>query len=162
MGVEDASNFLQKMDCTILRPSVPIYFWAKVSQMIIIWSNLIMLYCRVFVVNNSVLSSLCGQRSCYLACTVVSSLMMVLPVVLAVMAAMIGFDQFFTLFHQVLSVRTILGLFDPAWIRLFLHYQKTTLCMPFFDFLCLIWRNVCVFIYFLGGRNEPIQLIIRP
>ena len=57
--------------------------------------------------------------------------MMVLPVVIAVMAVMIGFDQFFTLFHQVLFVGDNTWLFDPRVIRLFLHYQKTTLCMPF-------------------------------
>ena len=56
--------------------------------------------------------------------------MLVLPVVLAVMAVIIGFDQFFTFIRSYL-LGTILGSLIRAWIRLFLHYQKTTLCMPF-------------------------------
>ncbi len=61
-----------------------------------------------------VLSSLCGQLSKRLLGLVPCLfLMMVLPVVLAVMAVMIGFDQFFTLFHQVLFARDNTWLFDP-------------------------------------------------
>ena len=57
--------------------------------------------------------------------------MMVLPVVLAVMTVIIGFVNSLLSFIKSYLLGTILGSLIRAWIRLFLHYQKTTLCMPF-------------------------------
>ena len=96
-------------------------------------------------------------------CTEVSSLwMMVSPVVLAVMTFIIGFDQFFTLFHQVLFAGDNTWLFDPRVDSIILALPEDYFMHAFLIFFVLYEGMLRVFIYFLGGRNEPIQPIIRP
>lgn len=77
----------------------------------------------------------------------------ILPLVLAVLALLIGFNSFFTLFHQVLFVGDNTWLFDPAkdpviWIlpeEFFMHA---------FILFALLYEGIFLTFYFLSRKNR--------
>lgn len=63
--------------------------------------------------------------------------MLSIPLVLGLIAVFIGFDQFFTLFHQILFVGDDTWLFDPAKDPVILILPETFFLHAFLLFFCL-------------------------
>ena len=79
--------------------------------------------------------------------------MMVLPVVLAVIAVMIGFDQFFTLFHQVLFAGDNTWLFDPRVDSIILALPEDYFMHAFLIFFVL-YEGMCASFYLFSRRKK--------
>ena len=79
--------------------------------------------------------------------------MMVLPVLFAVMAIIIGFDQFFTLFHQVLFAGDNTWLFDPRVDSIILALPEDYFMHAFLIFFVL-YEGICVSFYLLSRRTK--------
>ena len=79
--------------------------------------------------------------------------MMVLPVLFAVMAVIIGFDQFFTLFHQVLIAGDNTWLFDPRVDSIILALPEDYFMHAFLIFFVL-YEGICVSFYLLSRRTK--------
>lgn len=77
--------------------------------------------------------------------------MMLLPVLFAVMAVIIGFDQFFTLFHQVLFAGDNTWLFDPRVDSIILALPEDYFMHAFLIFFVL-YEGICVSFYLLSRR----------
>ena len=57
------------------------------------------------------------------------------PVLVALIGLLVGFDQFFILFHKILFVGDQTWLFDPIQTRLFTSYLKNFSCIASYYFL---------------------------
>lgn len=79
--------------------------------------------------------------------------MMVLPVVIAVVAVMIGFDQFFTLFHQVLFAGDNTWLFDPRVDSIILALPEDYFMHAFLIFFVL-YEGMCASFYLFSRRKK--------
>ena len=79
--------------------------------------------------------------------------MMVLPVVIAVVAVMIGFDQFFTLFHQVLFAGDNTWLFDPRVDSIILALPEEYFMHAFLIFFVL-YEGMCASFYLFSRRKK--------
>ena len=79
--------------------------------------------------------------------------MMVLPVVIAVIAVMIGFDQFFTLFHQVLFAGDNTWLFDPRVDSIILALPEDYFMHAFLIFFVL-YEGMCASFYLFSRRKK--------
>ena len=79
--------------------------------------------------------------------------MMVLPVLFAVMAVIIGFDQFFTLFHQVLFAGDNTWLFDPRVDSIILALPEDYFMHAFLIFFVL-YEGICMSFYLLSRRTK--------
>ena len=79
--------------------------------------------------------------------------MMVLPVVIAVVAVMIGFDQFFTLFHQVLFAGDNTWLFDPRVDSIILALPEDYFMHAFLIFFVL-YEGICASFYLFSRRKK--------
>ena len=79
--------------------------------------------------------------------------MMLLPVLFAVMAVIIGFDQFFTLFHQVLFAGDNTWLFDPRVDSIILALPEDYFMHAFLIFFVL-YEGICVSFYLLSRRTK--------
>ena len=79
--------------------------------------------------------------------------MMLLPVLFAVMAVIIGFDQFFSLFHQVLFAGDNTWLFDPRVDSIILALPEDYFMHAFLIFFVL-YEGICVSFYLLSRRTK--------
>ena len=79
--------------------------------------------------------------------------MMLLPVLFAVMAVIIGFDQVFTLFHQVLFAGDNTWLFDPRVDSIILALPEDYFMHAFLIFFVL-YEGICVSFYLLSRRTK--------
>ena len=70
--------------------------------------------------------------------------MMVFPILFAALAVFIGFDQFFTLFHQVLFAGDTTWLFDPR-VDYFMHA---------FLIFFVLYEGICASFYLLSRRTK--------
>lgn len=90
-------------------------------------------------------------------------LMLSLPLVLGLIGVFIGFDQFFTLFHQILFVGDDSWLFDPAKDSVILILPEDFFLHAFLLFFCL-YELIFGFIYVFSWRKlqnrEYIQEIV--
>ena len=78
-------------------------------------------------------------------------IMLSLPLVLGLIAVFIGFDQFFTLFHQILFVGDDTWLFDPAKDPVILILPETFFLHAFVLFFCLY--EVFFTFFYIKGRK---------
>ena len=78
---------------------------------------------------------------------------MALPLIIAVLVAMIGFDRFFVLFHQILFVGDSTWLFDPAKdpVILILPEDFFMRCFVLFFFL---YEGLLMAAYVLLGKEK--------
>ena len=74
-----------------------------------------------------------------------------LPLVLGLIGIFIGFDQFFTLFHQILFVGDDTWLFDPAKDPVILILPEDFFLHAFLLFFCL-YELIFGFIYLLSRK----------
>ena len=79
--------------------------------------------------------------------------MMLLPVLFAVMAIIIGFDQFFTLFHQVLFAGDNTWLFGPRMDSIILALPEDYFMHAFLIFFVL-YEGVCASFYLFSRRKK--------
>lgn len=78
-------------------------------------------------------------------------IMLSLPLVLGLIGVIIGFDQFFTLFHQILFVGDDTWLFDPAKNPVILILPETFFLHAFVLFFCLY--EVFFTFFYIKGRK---------
>ena len=78
-------------------------------------------------------------------------IMLSLPLVLGLIGVFIGFDQFFTLFHQILFVGDDTWLFDPAKDPVILILPETFFLHAFVLFFCLY--EVFFTFFYIKGRK---------
>jgi TIGR01906 family protein len=81
-------------------------------------------------------------------------LMLSLPLVLGLIGVFIGFDQFFTLFHQILFVGDDSWLFDPAKDPVILILPEDFFLHAFLLFFCL-YELIFGFIYVFSWKKLP-------
>lgn len=79
-------------------------------------------------------------------------LMLSLPLVLGLIGVFIGFDQFFTLFHQILFVGDDSWLFDPAKDPVILILPEDFFLHAFLLFFCL-YELIFGFIYVFSWKK---------
>ena len=79
-------------------------------------------------------------------------LMLSLPLVLALVGIFIGFEQFFTLFHQILFVGDDTWLFDPAKDPVILILPEDFFLHAFLLFFCL-YELIFGFIYLKSRKT---------
>ena len=80
-------------------------------------------------------------------------IMLSLPLVLGLVGVFIGFEQFFTLFHQILFVDDDTWLFDPAKDPVILILPENFFLHAFLLFFCL-YELLFGFIYLLSWKND--------
>ena len=80
-------------------------------------------------------------------------IMLSLPLVLGLVGVFIGFEQFFTLFHQILFVGDDTWLFDPAKDPVILILPENFFLHAFLLFFCL-YELLFGFIYLLSWKND--------
>ena len=80
-------------------------------------------------------------------------IMLSLPLVLGLVGVFIGFEQFFTLFHQILFVGDDTWLFDPAKDPVILILPENFFLHAFLLFFCL-YELLFGFIYLLSLKNK--------
>lgn len=81
-------------------------------------------------------------------------LMLSLPLVLGLIGVFIGFEQFFTLFHQILFVGDDSWLFDPAKDPVILILPEAFFLHAFLLFFCL-YELIFGFIYVCSWKKLP-------
>lgn len=81
-------------------------------------------------------------------------IMLSLPLVLGLIGVFIGFDQFFTLFHQILFVGDDTWLFDPAKDPVILILPEDFFLHAFLLFFCL-YELIFGFIYVCSWKKLP-------
>lgn len=81
-------------------------------------------------------------------------LMLSIPLILGLIGVFIGFDQFFTLFHQILFVGDDTWLFDPAKDPVILILPETFFLHAFVLFFCL-YELIFGFIYVCSWKKLP-------
>lgn len=81
-------------------------------------------------------------------------LMLSIPLVLGLVGVFIGFDQFFTLFHQILFVGDDSWLFDPAKDPVILILPEDFFLHAFLLFFCL-YELIFGFIYVCSWKKLP-------
>ena len=81
-------------------------------------------------------------------------IMLSLPLVLGLVGVFIGFEQFFTLFHQILFVGDDTWLFDPAKDPVILILPEDFFLHAFLLFFCL-YELLFGFIYLLSWEKLP-------
>ena len=81
-------------------------------------------------------------------------IMLSLPLVLGLVGVFIGFEQFFTLFHQILFVGDDTWLFDPAKDPVILILPEDFFLHAFLLFFCL-YELIFGFIYLLSWKKLP-------
>ena len=81
-------------------------------------------------------------------------IMLSLPLVLGLVGVFIGFEQFFTLFHQILFVGDDTWLFDPAKDPVILILPEDFFLHAFLLFFCL-YELLFGFIYLLSWKKLP-------
>lgn len=79
--------------------------------------------------------------------------MMVFPILFATLAVFIGFDQFFTLFHQVLFAGDTTWLFDPRVDSIILALPEDYFMHAFLIFFVL-YEGICASFYLLSRRTK--------
>ena len=80
--------------------------------------------------------------------------LVVLPLLIGLGGVLIGFDQFFTLFHQILFVGDDTWLFDPAKDPVILILPEDFFLHAFLLFFCL-YELLFGFIYLLSWKKLP-------
>ena len=81
-------------------------------------------------------------------------LMLSIPLVLGLVGVFIGFEQFFTLFHQILFVGDDSWLFDPAKDPVILILPEDFFLHAFLLFFCL-YELIFGFIYVFSWKKLP-------
>ena len=81
-------------------------------------------------------------------------IMFCLPFVLGLVGVFIGFEQFFTLFHQILFVGDDTWLFDPAKDPVILILPEDYFLHAFLLFFCL-YELIFGFMYLLSWKKLP-------
>ena len=81
-------------------------------------------------------------------------IMLSLPLVLGLVGVFIGFDQFFTLFHQILFVGDDTWLFDPAKDPVILILPEDFFLHAFLLFFCL-YELIFGFVYLISWKKLP-------
>lgn len=81
-------------------------------------------------------------------------LMLSIPLVLGLVGVFIGFEQFFTLFHQILFVGDDSWLFDPAKDPVILILPEDFFLHAFLLFFCL-YELIFGFIYVCSWKKLP-------
>lgn len=81
-------------------------------------------------------------------------IMLSLPLVLGLVGVFIGFEQFFTLFHQILFVGDDTWLFDPAKDSVILILPENFFLHAFLLFFCL-YELLFGFMYLLSWKKLP-------
>ena len=81
-------------------------------------------------------------------------IMLSLPLILGLVGVFIGFEQFFTLFHQILFVGDDTWLFDPAKDPVILILPEDFFLHAFLLFFCL-YELLFGFIYLLSWKKLP-------
>ena len=81
-------------------------------------------------------------------------IMLSLPLVLGLVGVFIGFEQFFTLFHQILFVGDDTWLFDPAKDPVILILPDDFFLHAFLLFFCL-YELIFGFVYLLSWKKLP-------
>ena len=81
-------------------------------------------------------------------------IMLSLPLVLGLVGVFIGFEQFFTLFHQILFVGDDSWLFDPAKDPVILILPEDFFLHAFLLFFCL-YELLFGFMYLLSWKKLP-------
>ena len=81
-------------------------------------------------------------------------IMLSLPLVLGLVGVSIGFEQFFTLFHQILFVGDDTWLFDPAKDPVILILPEDFFLHAFLLFFCL-YELLFGFVYLLSWKKLP-------
>lgn len=81
-------------------------------------------------------------------------IMLSLPLVLGLVGVFIGFEQFFTLFHQILFVGDDTWLFDPAKDPVILILPENFFLHAFLLFFCL-YELLFGFMYLLSWKKLP-------
>ena len=81
-------------------------------------------------------------------------IMLSLPLVLGLVGVFIGFEQFFTLFHQILFVGDDTWLFDPAKDPVILILPEDFFLHAFLLFFCL-YELIFGFVYLLSWKKLP-------
>ena len=81
-------------------------------------------------------------------------IMLSLPLVLGLVGVFIGFEQFFTLFHQILFVGDDTWLFDPAKDPVILILPEDFFLHAFLLFFCL-YELLFGFVYLLSWKKLP-------
>ena len=77
-----------------------------------------------------------------------------LPLLIGLGGVLIGFDQFFTLFHQILFVGDDTWLFDPAKDPVILILPEDFFLHAFLLFFCL-YELIFGFVYLLSWKKLP-------
>ena len=75
------------------------------------------------------------------------------PILFAALAVFIGFDQFFTLFHQVLFAGDTTWLFDPRVDSIILALPEDYFMHAFLIFFVL-YEGICASFYLLSRRTK--------
>ena len=81
-------------------------------------------------------------------------IMLSLPLILGLVDVFIGFEQFFTLFHQILFVGDDTWLFDPAKDPVILILPEDFFLHTFLLFFCL-YELIFGFVYLLSWKKLP-------
>ena len=81
-------------------------------------------------------------------------IMLSLPLVLGLVGVFIGFEQFFTLFHQILFIGDDTWLFDPAKDPVILILPEDFFLHAFLLFFCL-YELIFGFVYLLSWKKLP-------
>ena len=81
-------------------------------------------------------------------------IMLSLPLVLGLVGVFIGFEQFFTLFHQILFVGDDTWLFDPAKDPVILILPEDFFLHAFLLFFCL-YELIFGFVYLISWKKLP-------
>lgn len=81
-------------------------------------------------------------------------LMLSIPLILGLVGVFIGFEQFFTLFHQILFVGDDTWLFDPAKDPVILILPEAFFLHAFLLFFCL-YELIFGFIYVCSWKKLP-------
>ena len=81
-------------------------------------------------------------------------IMLSLPLILGLVGVFIGFEQFFTLFHQILFVGDDTWLFDPAKDPVILILPEDFFLHAFLLFFCL-YELIFGFVYLLSWKKLP-------
>jgi len=81
-------------------------------------------------------------------------IMLSLPLILGLVGVFIGFEQFFTLFHQILFVGDDTWLFDPAKDPVILILPEDFFLHAFLLFFCL-YELIFGFVYILSWKKLP-------
>ena len=79
--------------------------------------------------------------------------MLSLPLVLGLVGVFIGFEQFFTLFHQILFVGDDTWLFDPAKDPVILILPENFFLQAFLLFFCL-YELIFGFMYLQSRKTN--------